>query len=43
MAHLLEASHSERFMALLDTHYPNWREARAELNALPLSAEAWKE
>ena len=36
MAHLLEANHSDRFIAILDTHYPNWREARAELNALPL-------
>lgn len=43
MAHLLEATHSERFVALLDQHFPGWREARAELNAMPLSAEAWRE
>lgn len=36
MIHLLEPAHSERFIALLDQHYPAWREARAELNALPL-------
>ncbi|PYS82203.1 MAG: metal-dependent hydrolase [Acidobacteria bacterium] len=42
MAHLLKPTHSERFMALLNQHYPTWREARAELNELPLSAEAWK-
>jgi predicted metal-dependent hydrolase len=42
MAHLLEPTHSERFVAILDKHYPTWREARAELNDLPLSAEAWK-
>lgn len=42
MAHLLEPTHSERFTALLDRHYPTWREARAELNELPLSAESWK-
>jgi predicted metal-dependent hydrolase len=42
LAHLLEATHSERFTALLDRHYPTWREARAELNELPLSAESWK-
>lgn len=42
MAHLLEPTHSERFTALLDQHYPTWREARAELNELPLSAEVWK-
>lgn len=42
MAHLLEPTHSERFIVLLDQHYPTWREARAELNELPLSAESWK-
>jgi predicted metal-dependent hydrolase len=42
MAHLLEPTHGERFTALLDQHYPTWREARAELNELPLSAEFWK-
>jgi predicted metal-dependent hydrolase len=42
MAHLLEPTHSERFTALLDRHYATWREARAELNELPLSAESWK-
>lgn len=42
MAHLLESTHSGRFIAILDQHYPTWREARAELNELPLSAEAWK-
>jgi predicted metal-dependent hydrolase len=38
LAHLLEPTHSERFAALLDFHYPTWREARAELNQLPLAA-----
>lgn len=38
MAHLVDPSHSERFVALLDRHYPHWREARAELNQLPLAA-----
>lgn len=41
MAHLLEPSHSDRFGAILDGHCVSWREARAELNALPLGAEAW--
>lgn len=36
MLHLLEPTHNERFVALLDRHWPQWREARAELNALPL-------
>ena len=43
MAHLLEPKHSDRFLAILDAHYPAWRDARAELNALPLGAEAWAE
>ena len=42
MTHLLEPTHSDRFVILLDTHYPNWREARAELNELPLTAECWQ-
>lgn len=42
MTHLLEPTHSDRFVAILDRHYPTWREARAELNELPLSSEAWK-
>ena len=40
MAHLLEPVHNEHFVALLDEHYPFWREARAELNELPLGAES---
>lgn len=43
MAHLLEPTHNERFLNILNEHYPTWREARAELNELPLSAEQWKE
>jgi predicted metal-dependent hydrolase len=42
MAHLLVPTHSDRFVAILDERYPNWRDARAELNELPLSADAWK-
>jgi len=41
MTHLLEPTHSDRFVELLDKHYPTWREARAELNELPLTAEVW--
>jgi len=42
MAHLLAPNHSDRFVAILDEHYPTWRDARAELNELPLTATAWK-
>jgi len=41
MIHLIEPTHNERFMGLLQEHYPNWREARDELNDLPLAAERW--
>lgn len=43
MLHLIEPTHSERFIVLLNEHYPSWREARDELNELPLAAEAWGE
>lgn len=43
MVHLIEPTHSDRFVTILGEHYPTWREARAELNELPLAAEAWKE
>ena len=41
MAHLLEPTHNDRFVAILDEHFPTWRESRTELNELPLGAEAW--
>lgn len=43
MVHLIEPTHSNRFIAILQEHFPAWREARAELNELPLTAEVWKE
>lgn len=43
MIHLIEPTHSERFLTLLAQHFPTWREARAELNDLPLGAEGWRE
>ena len=43
IAHLIEPKHSERFIALMTEHYPTWREARAELNELPIAAEVWRE
>lgn len=41
MIHLIEPSHSDHFIAILQGHYPTWREARLELNELPLAAEVW--
>jgi predicted metal-dependent hydrolase len=39
LTHLQEHTHSARFIEILQRHYPSWREARAELNALPLASE----
>jgi predicted metal-dependent hydrolase len=41
MCHLIAPTHSEQFLTLLTKHYPSWRDARAELNELPLGAETW--
>jgi len=41
MAHLVEPTHNEKFHALMDKNYPSWREARFELNELPLASEFW--
>lgn len=38
MLHILEPTHSKRFSSLLARHYPSWREARMELNELPLGS-----
>ena len=43
MLHLVEPTHSERFLKLMSQHYPTWREARRELNELPLAATEWNE
>jgi predicted metal-dependent hydrolase len=40
MIHLLEPTHGTRFQRMMDRHWPPWRDARAELNALPLTADA---
>ena len=40
MLHLRESTHSERFVALMSKHLPSWRDARAELNELPLGTQS---
>lgn len=42
LIHLIEPSHSKRFMALLDEHLPKWKFYRDELNRLPISHCGWK-
>jgi len=41
MIHLLERHHNERFLFLMDTHLPNWKQLRSELNNLPVSHADW--
>ena len=43
MLHMIAPTHGEQFLGLMNQHWPAWREARAELNELPLAAEAWRE
>ncbi len=42
MVHLIVPNHNDYFLALMDKYYPNWREARLELNELPLGHVEWK-
>ena len=42
MAHLLEATHNARFIALMDRFMPNWRLRRDHLNQLPVRHEQWE-
>lgn len=42
LAHLLEPSHNNRFIVLMDGFMPKWRLHRDELNAFPLRHEDWR-
>lgn len=42
MIHLLEPTHNERFVGLMDLHLPNWRILRNILNDLPVRHEHWR-
>lgn len=42
LAHLLEPTHNERFVAVMDRFLPHWRQRRDQLNQLPLRHESWK-
>ena len=41
LVHLIDRTHGERFLALMDKHMPKWRLYRKELNAAPLAHEGW--
>lgn len=42
MAHLLERTHNDQFVALMDKFMPKWRFYRDELNRLPVRHENWE-
>lgn len=41
MVHLLEPTHNDRFLRLMDLFMPKWRFYRDELNRLPVRHEDW--
>jgi predicted metal-dependent hydrolase len=41
MVHLLEPTHNERFMTLMDQVMPKWQSHRDALNRLPVWHESW--
>ena len=41
MVHLLEPTHNERFVGLMNRFMPNWRNRRNLLNSLPVRHESW--
>ncbi len=41
MVHLLERSHNDRFVALMDNFMPHWKFHKQELNQFPVSHQAW--
>lgn len=43
LTHLLERQHNERFIGLMDTHLPHWRQVRTLLNTAPLGQASWSD
>jgi hypothetical protein len=41
LVHLIEPTHSPRFIALMDRHLPQWQHRRQVLNRLPVRREEW--
>lgn len=42
LAHLVERSHNDRFVSMMDRFLPDWRARRDELNDAPLADEDWE-
>ena len=36
MIHLIEQKHNDKFTALLNQYYPQWKSIKAQLNRLPI-------
>lgn len=41
LVHLLEPSHGDRFISLMDENLPDWRQRRKLLDSSPLAHESW--
>ena len=41
MVHLLEPTHNQRFVAIMDRFLPQWQSHRDSLNRLPVRHENW--
>lgn len=41
MVHLKERLHTDRFLSILDSTLPNWKQLKVELNKLPVSHAEW--
>ncbi len=42
LVHLIERTHNDKFVALMDKFLPKWREEKEELNRLILAYEKWE-
>lgn len=42
LSHLLEPSHNDKFVKLMDNYLPSWRSQRDLLNSAPLANENWR-
>ena len=42
LIHLIEPTHNDRFVSLMDLHLPSWRHRRDQLNQLPVRHADWE-
>ena len=42
LMHLIETSHNDHFVSLMDQHLPSWRHRRDQLNQLPVRHADWE-